>query len=84
LSSVHVEFRKSTAQRVAVHAKLFSGFALVAFVVREDFKDVATLKLPNGIRVENTGTMHLNHKTVQFALQRLLLACRLLCDVSSL
>jgi hypothetical protein len=47
-----------------MHAKLFGCLALVAFVVREDFKDVAPLKLPNGVSIGDTGAMHLNNETV--------------------
>jgi hypothetical protein len=67
-----------------VHAKLIRSLALVAFIIREDLKDIAALELPNGIRVRDAGTMHLNDKTVQFALQDVLLAGRLRCDTSSL
>src|SRR3982750_808178 len=40
-------------------------------MVGQDFEDIAGLELPNGIGVRDAGTVHLNDKTVQFALQRL-------------
>jgi hypothetical protein len=84
LSGVHIELRERTAQRVAMHAKFIGSLALIAFIVREDLKDIAALELPNGIRIRDARTMHLNDKTVQFALQGVLLAGRRRCDTSSL
>jgi hypothetical protein len=53
-----------------MHAEFFGSFALVASVVCKHFEDVASLKLANRLRIGNSGTVHLNDETVQFALQR--------------
>jgi hypothetical protein len=47
-----------------MHAKLLGCFALVAFVVPENLKDVAPLKLPNRVSIGDSGAVHLNNKTV--------------------
>lgn len=52
-----------------MHAKFFSGLALVAFVLRQNFKDVALFELTNGLRVGDAGAVHLRDQAVQFALQ---------------
>jgi hypothetical protein len=70
LSRIHVELREGAAQRVAMHAELGRRFALVALVVGKHFKDVALFELPYGIRVGNTGAVHLHDQGVKFALQR--------------
>jgi hypothetical protein len=67
-----------------VHAKLLCGFALIALVVRENLKDITPFELPNGVSVGDTSTMHLNDKTVQFALQRFAPRWSSNCDTSSL
>jgi hypothetical protein len=69
LRGVHVELGQGAAEGVAVHAELFSGLALVALVFRQHFEDVALFKLTNGLRVRDTGTVHLRDQTVEFALQ---------------
>lgn len=69
LRGVHVELGEGAAQRVAMHPQLGGGLALVALVLREYLEDVAFLELPHGIRVGNTGTVHLGDQGVQFALQ---------------
>jgi hypothetical protein len=61
LRGVQVKLRQGAAQCVAMHAQLGRGFALVPFVVREYFEDVAPLELSDGIRVRHTGTVHLRH-----------------------
>ena len=52
-----------------MHAEFFGGLALVAFVLRQNFKDVALFELTNGLRVRDAGAVHLRDQTVQFALQ---------------
>jgi hypothetical protein len=69
LRGIHVEFGEGAAKGVAVHAKLFCGFALVSLVVRKYFEDVALLELTNGLRVRDAGAMHLSDQSVHFALQ---------------
>ena len=70
LHGIHLKFGKRAAESIAVHAELICGLALVAFVVRENLKNVAPLELPNGVSVGDACTVHLNNETVQFALQR--------------
>jgi hypothetical protein len=84
LGGIHLKLGQGSAQGIAVHAEFVSGLALIAFVVRKDFKNIASLKLPNGVGVGDTGAVHLNDKTVQFALQRLTPRWSSDCDTSSL
>ena len=69
LRGVHVELGQSAAEGVAVHAEFFGGLALVALVLRQNFKDVALFELTNGLRVRDAGAVHLRDRAVQFALQ---------------
>jgi hypothetical protein len=69
LRSIHIELGEGTAERIAMHAELFSGFALISFVVREHFEDEASLELTNGLRVRDAGAVHLRDQAVHFALQ---------------
>jgi len=69
LSGVHIEFGEGAAEGVAVHAKLFSGLALISLMVREHFENVALLELANGVRVRDASAVHLRNESVQFALQ---------------
>ena len=69
LRGVHVELGQGAAEGVAVHAEFFGGLALVALVLRQNFKDVALFELTNGLRVRDAGAVHLRDQTVQFALQ---------------
>jgi hypothetical protein len=69
LRRVHIKLCEGTAQSIPVHTKLFGGFALVSFMVREHFEDIALLELTYGFHVGNAGAMHLRDQTVQFALQ---------------
>src|SRR6185312_17451535 len=69
LRGVHVQLGKGAAERVAVHAQLFGGLALVALVVRKHFEDVTLFELANGFRIWDNGTVHLCDETIQFALQ---------------
>jgi hypothetical protein len=69
LRSVHVELGEGAAEGVAMHTEFFGGFALVALVLGEHFKDVTLLELPNGLRVGNAGAVHLRNQTIEFALQ---------------
>ena len=75
LRGVHVQLGEGAAESVAMHAEFFGGFALVALVMREHFEDVALLELANGLRVRDTGTVHLCDQTIHFALQGYFLAC---------
>jgi hypothetical protein len=52
-----------------MHAEFFSRLALVAFVLGQNFKDVALFELTNGLRVRDAGAVHLRNQAVQFALQ---------------
>jgi len=61
LRRVQVQFRQGPAQRVAVHAELRRGLALVAFVVGQYFKYVAPLELPDRIGIRNASTVHLRN-----------------------
>lgn len=70
LRGIHLQLSEGPAQGIAVHPELFSGFALIASVMGKYLKDIASLKLANRLRVRNSGTVHLNDETVQFALQR--------------
>ena len=69
LSGIHIEFGEGAAQSVTVHAKLFGSLALISLVVRKHFEDVTLLELANGVRVRNSGAVHLRNESVQFALQ---------------
>ena len=69
LRSVHVKLSESAAEGIAVHAELIGRFALVTFVVRQYFEDVALLELANGLRVRDAGAVHLHDQAVHFALQ---------------
>ncbi len=70
LDGVEVEFGEGAAQRVAMHAELGGGLALIPLVVRKDFEDEALLELTYGLGVGNAGAVHLRDQYVQFALQR--------------
>ena len=61
LGSVHIQLREGAAQRVAMHAELGRGLALIALVMGKDFEDVALLELPDRIRIGNAGTVHLRY-----------------------
>jgi hypothetical protein len=74
LRGVHVELGQSAAEGVAMHAEFFGGFALVALVLCQNFKDVALFELTNGLRVGDAGAVHLRDQAVQFALQGFFLA----------
>ena len=52
-----------------MHAEFLSSFALVPFVLGQNFKDVALFALTNGLRVGDAGAVDLRDQTVQFALQ---------------
>ena len=69
LGGVHVEFGQGAAKSVSVHTKFFGCFALVAFVLREHFEDVAFFELAKGLRIGDAGTVHLRDQAVHFALQ---------------
>ena len=69
LCGVEVELGEGAAEGVAMHAKLFGGLALIAFVVREDLEDIAALELPDRLGVVDSGVMHLGDEAVEFALQ---------------
>lgn len=69
LGGVHLELRQGAAERVPMHSKFFSSLALIALVMRENFKDVASFELAKRIGVGDTGAVHLEDQTVQFALQ---------------
>lgn len=84
LNRIHIEFSQSSAQCVAVHTKLFGSPALIALMMRENLKDIAPFELANSICIRDTGTMHLNDKGVQFALQRLTPRWSSICDTPSL
>jgi hypothetical protein len=84
LGRVHLQLCQRPAQGVAMHAELLGSLALIAFVLRKNFKDVAPLELADRIRIGNSGTVHLNDKTVQFALQRLTPRWSSNCDTSPL
>jgi len=45
LGGVEIELGQGSAKGVAMHAKLFRGFALISFVVGENFKEIAALEL---------------------------------------
>ncbi len=68
LSGVEVEFGEDAAEGVAVHSELLGGLALVAFVVGEDFEQVAALELTDSFVVGDSGAVHLHYETVEFAL----------------
>jgi len=69
LRGIHVELGEGATERVAMHAKLFSGLALISLMVRKHFEDIALLELTNGLRVRDAGAMHLRDQAVHFALQ---------------
>ena len=69
LCGVHVGLGEGAAQGVAMHPQLYGGLTLVALVLRKHFKDVTLLELPHGIRIRDTGTVHLRDEGVHFALQ---------------
>jgi hypothetical protein len=69
LRGIHVELGEGATECVAMHAKLFSGLALISLMVRKHFEDIAFLELTNGLRVRDAGAMHLRDQAVHFALQ---------------
>jgi hypothetical protein len=69
LCGIHIELCQGAAKCIAVHAELFRSFALISFVMRQHFEDVALLELTNGLRVRDTGAVHLRDQSVHFALQ---------------
>jgi hypothetical protein len=76
LSGSEVKLGEGAAEGIAMHAEFIGSLALIALVVRENLKDVAALKLANGIGVGNARGVHLRNETVKFALQ-VCLAARL-------
>ncbi len=70
LRRVHVELGQGSTEGIAVHAKLFCGFALIALVMSENFEQVASFELTKSLSVGDTGAMHLSDEAVQFTLQR--------------
>ena len=71
LRRVQIQFRQRSAQRVSVHPQLRGGLALVTLVMRKNFQNVAPLELTDGVRIRDSGTVHMSNQGVQFALQGL-------------
>ncbi len=69
LRRVEIEFSEGPAERIAMHAEFFCSLALVAFMVSEHLEDVALLELLDGVRVGDSGAVHLDNDSVEFALQ---------------
>jgi hypothetical protein len=61
LRRIHVQFGEGPAECVSMHAQLIGCFALVTFVLREDFENVTPFKLAKRIRVGDACTVHLNN-----------------------
>ena len=53
-----------------LHAKLFGGLALVAFMVREHLQDVALFELPDRLVISHSGSVHLRNQNIELAFQR--------------
>jgi hypothetical protein len=69
LRRIHAELGECAAERVAVHAEFFSGFALIAAMTRKNLEDVALLKLAHRVGVDDTSGVHLENEIVEFAFQ---------------
>ena len=69
LRRVHAEFGEGAAKRIAMHAELFSCFALIAAMTRKYLEDVPLLKLTHRVGVSNTSGVHLEDEVVEFAFQ---------------
>ena len=67
LRRVHTQLRKCAAERVAMHAELFRGLALITAMTREDFEDKALLELAHGVVVRKPRGMHLKDEVVEIA-----------------
>jgi len=59
LRGVETKLRECAAQRVAMHAEFFRGFALVATMTREHLEDVTLFELAHGVRVRDASGEHL-------------------------
>jgi hypothetical protein len=69
LGRIHAELGECAAERIAVHAKLFSSLALITAVTRKNLEDVLLFKLAHRVGVGNTSGVHLEDEVVEFAFQ---------------
>ena len=67
LDRIQIKFRHNAAERIPMHAKLSRSFALVAFIVAQDFLDVTAAKLADSLLVGDATGVHLYDKIIQFA-----------------
>ncbi len=61
LRRIDLQFADGAAQRIAVHAELCCGLALVAAMMREHLKQITAFELAHGLVVGNAGAVHLGH-----------------------
>ena len=59
LSRIETKLSERAAECVAMHAKFFRGFALVATMTREDLEDITLFELAHSVRVRDAGGEHL-------------------------
>lgn len=67
LDRIKLQFSHDAAERVPVYAKFSRCFALVAFIVAQDFLDVTATKLADSLLVGDATGVHLHDKIIQFA-----------------
>ena len=71
LRGVHTKLCQRAAEGIAVHAEFFGGFALVAAMARQYFKDETLLELAHRICVRQTNGVHSKDKVFQLAFHSL-------------
>jgi hypothetical protein len=62
LTDVDLELGDSAAERIAVHAQLARGAALVAFVLLQYGEDETFLELADTFRIKNIAAIHLQNE----------------------
>jgi hypothetical protein len=69
LRGVQPKLVQRAAERVAMHAELIGGLALVAAMTRQHLEDVALLELTHGVVIAHAGGMHLEDDIIEIAFQ---------------
>ncbi len=67
LDGIKFQLSHHTAECIPVYAKFSRCFALVAFIVAQDFLDVTATKLADSLLVGDATGVHLYDKIIQFA-----------------
>src|SRR5579872_3116679 len=62
-AQIDLELRERAAQRIAVHAQLASGLALIAIVLFKNGDDESLLEFAHRFGVENAAFLHLQNES---------------------